>query len=496
MSAPCYNFEMRWWLGILMMGCASPLPIERRDYVVGQVAARYHEFYPADGDPDPARDSGLLQPRFGLPAIAKDSFEVVLLERGKPPAPRVLLCREQCWPAELSDRKATPVEGGFEEVRYTARAAAPPGAYDLVLQSPADAPTRAPRAVWLREEDPAAPRPLRVVQLNDLHIGKHVGHLEEHLQQVVYDINQLHPDLVIVTGDLVNIGTERDQPPRAQKLLRQIDAPVVTVLGNHDLGFDSFSRVQYGPGWSNFARSFHAALELAFTLGGWRFVGFDSGPSTFSPRILTRGLLPPAVAELGKQISDSAALRGVVLFSHAPTRAAVSGDQGPFGRMKWGARELEQLMLQAAAHGQRVLHLAGHTHWSDLFEDQGGRFVRWRQLSPCMKPVAGKAALITTQAAGHAGVSFKESAHGWGFTELLLDGDVHVAFHRYGLPDDPWVCAKTEVTPAGSLPSSEARENKGSVDEVVHGARKSAQSASPLRREKNGALGRPCLPAL
>jgi hypothetical protein len=215
---------------------------------------------------------------------------------------------------------------------------------------------------------------------------------------------------------------------------------VVTVLGNHDLGFDSFSRVEYGPGWANFARSFHSALELAFTLGGWRFVGFDSGPSTFSPRVGTRGLLPPAVADLDKQIATAAPLRGVVLFSHAPTRAAVTGDDGPLGSMKWGGRDLERVMLAAAARGQRVLHLAGHTHWSDLFEDQNGRFVRWRRLSPCMKPVDGKAALITTQAAGHPGVSFKESAHGWGFTEIRLDGGVEVAFHRYGLPDDPWQC--------------------------------------------------------
>jgi 3',5'-cyclic AMP phosphodiesterase CpdA len=265
-------------------------------------------------------------------------------------------------------------------------------------------------------------------------VGKGVAHLDDHLAQVIYDINQLHPDLVIVTGDLVNMGTEKDQPPRAQKLLLTIDAPVVAVVGNHDLGFDSFSRSEYGPGWPNFARYFHPSLELSFVLGGWRFIGFDSGPSTFSPRIMTRGLLPEAVKQLGDEIAQAANRRGVILFSHAPTRGTIHGDEpGPFGRMKWGAAELERLLLDAAKRGQRVLHLAGHTHWSDLFEDQNGHFVRWRELPPEMKPINGKAALITTQAAGHPGVSFKESAHGWGFTELRLDGDAQVAFHRYGL---------------------------------------------------------------
>jgi Icc-related predicted phosphoesterase len=375
---------------------------------------------------------------------------VVLEPNQPPPAAAQLGAGRACWPVRLSARRATRVADGVEEVRWRAASDAPPGAYDLLMMSPADAPERAPRAVWLEREDPAAPRPIRVVQINDLHLGKGVAHLEEHLHQVIWDINQLHPDLVIVTGDLSNIGTQRDQPPRAKKLLLELQAPVVATLGNHDLGFDSFSRVDYGTGWSNFARSFHPALTMELTLGGWEWVGFDSGPSTFTPRIQTRGLLPEVVRWLAGRIAQAArdGRRGVILFSHAPTRATIAGDgPGPFGSMKAGSRELEKVLLDAAARGQRVVHLAGHTHWSDVFEDKDGRFVRWRKLSPCMKPIEGRAALITTQAAGHPGVSFKESAYGWGFTELMLDGDVKVAFHRYGLPDDPWVCPKQLATP-------------------------------------------------
>ncbi len=438
---------------LLLWGCAAPLPIERRDYLLGQMAARYREFFPADGDPDLKRDSGLVEPRFGLPAIVQVGapFDVVLLERNQPPLVSAQLCQQsKCWPLALDDRRVTRVADHVDEVRYRARSAAPPGGYDLLVESPADAPARAPRAVWLTVDDPAAPRPLRVIQLNDLHIGKGVAHLDERLAQVIYQINLLHPDVVLVPGDLSNIGTEALQPPRARELLLGIDAPLLAIVGNHDLGFDSFSRVEYGTGWSNFARSFHASLEMERVLGGWQFIGFDTGPSTFNPRIMTRGLLPEVVEQLRGEIERAKNLRGVILFSHAPTRAAITGDgPGPFGRMKWGAAELERIMLDAAARGQRVLHLSGHTHWSDLFEDRDGRFVRWRKLSPCLQPIEGKAALITTQAAGHSGISFKESAHGWGFTELILDANVdrppRVAFHRYGLPDDPWLC------PAGQL---------------------------------------------
>jgi len=114
--------------------------------------------------------------------------------------------------------------------------------------------------------------------------------------------------------------------------------------------------------------------------------------------------------------------------------------------MKHGHAELERILLDAAARGQRVLHLAGHTHWSDCFEahktDKGYCFARspLASLPPCPTPIGSRAALITTQAADHSGIPIKDNARGWGFTELLLDGTTtRVAFHRYGL-GDPVTC--------------------------------------------------------
>ena len=137
--------------------------------------------------------------------------------------------------------------------------------------------------------------------------------------------------------------------------------------------------------------------------------------------------------------------RGVVLFSHAPSRAVLSGQSGStggaFGHMREGRAQFEQLLLDAAARGQRVLHLAGHTHWSDVFEAQpAGRalaFSRWADGTGDDKltPIHGKAAMVTTQSATHAGPWPKASARGYGFTYLVLgDGDAQIAFHRHALP--------------------------------------------------------------
>ena len=81
----------------------------------------------------------------------------------------------------------------------------------------------------------------------------------------------------------------------------------------------------------------------------------------------------------------------------------------------------------------------GHTHWNDVFEAEpegGGKlgFERWADGAGDDKltPIHGKAALVTTQAATHAGPWPKASARGFGFTYLVLgDGDPEIAFHRH-----------------------------------------------------------------
>ena len=83
---------------------------------------------------------------------------------------------------------------------------------------------------------PEAFRGLRIVQFSDTHIGSMVNSRRE-LRALVDTINGLRPDLVVFSGDLVNIRyTELDQP--AREILGAIRAPfgVVSTLGNHDVG--------------------------------------------------------------------------------------------------------------------------------------------------------------------------------------------------------------------------------------------------------------------
>ena len=75
----------------------------------------------------------------------------------------------------------------------------------------------------------------RVVQISDLHIGSYNAG-SDYVQRVVDSANALHPDLIVFTGDLVNIKSEEVQP--FVEVLSSLKAKdgVLSILGNHDYG--------------------------------------------------------------------------------------------------------------------------------------------------------------------------------------------------------------------------------------------------------------------
>ncbi|WP_258279389.1 metallophosphoesterase [Paenibacillus sp. SC116] len=78
---------------------------------------------------------------------------------------------------------------------------------------------------------------MTIVHFSDTHIGEYYDN--ENLKKLVDRVNQLHPDLIIFTGDLFDhyskYGAKRDE---AQQLLGQMKAHLgkYAVYGNHDRG--------------------------------------------------------------------------------------------------------------------------------------------------------------------------------------------------------------------------------------------------------------------
>lgn len=76
---------------------------------------------------------------------------------------------------------------------------------------------------------------LKIVQLSDIHIGSFYYNTKV-LTEVVTKINSLKPDIVILTGDLVNNFAE--EADGLDSIFNRINAPLgkFAVLGNHDFG--------------------------------------------------------------------------------------------------------------------------------------------------------------------------------------------------------------------------------------------------------------------
>lgn len=74
-----------------------------------------------------------------------------------------------------------------------------------------------------------------IAQISDLHVGTY-GNDTTFLCNLTNEINALHPDLVVFTGDIVNRSTVELEP--FVSTLSRIKAPygIYSVLGNHDYG--------------------------------------------------------------------------------------------------------------------------------------------------------------------------------------------------------------------------------------------------------------------
>ena len=395
---------------------------------------------------------GLLAPRFGAPLLARagSRFTLESIEAPEPaaaPAEASLLSADgaQHFPLSVLTTTSTPMEQGLCLVKRVVCAPdAPPAGYDLRLRRAGGEPELAPRSVWLRKEAPTTPGALQLAHLTDLHVGSR-GRAGDRLLHVIAEINAREPDLVIITGDVANNGDRAHHYPSAVRILSTLRAPSLIVAGNHDHGFSprAIAGLGFGPGWYHFADAFHSFLHFGMQLGGWDFIGFDSGPSRLAPLVGTRGLDADALAALSRDLDAAHARgsRGVVLFSHTPVRSRLTGSRpsarrGAVAGMARGTRAFEELLRRAARRGQRVIHLAGHTHWMEVFEldAEGQRFMRWdhRRIGPDAQTITTPVALINTQSASHSGIPIKRTGLGYGFVRLLLDAAApQIHFHRY-----------------------------------------------------------------
>jgi 3',5'-cyclic AMP phosphodiesterase CpdA len=196
---------------------------------------------------------------------------------------------------------------------------------------------------------------IRVVQISDLHLGLNTHpEGEKHSEQAVALINELRPDLVLVSGDIAE--NKEDARGRSVKLLRKIEVPYKTVPGNHDVHDDDMGAYR-----AAFGEDFYS-----FEIAGFRFIGLNSqlmgNYDNFSAKAPVRNA-GKAAKESERMFKWLASLpesdKPTFVFQHVP----ITHDGAPDDKVYWGVSDpyLSKEIAQLKRLG--VKHLfAGHWH--------------------------------------------------------------------------------------------------------------------------------------
>ncbi|MEO8620829.1 MAG: metallophosphoesterase [bacterium] len=219
---------------------------------------------------------------------------------------------------------------------------------------------------------------LRIAQLSDLHIGPHTS--RRFLRRIVTATRELAPDMIAVTGDLIDDRAEDVRSYAAA--LGSLTAPlgVYMIPGNHDV---------YA-GWEDVERALRAA-ELGTVLVN-------------EARVLRRGDASIAVVGTG----DPAGGRS------GSSRAAPNVDRAlahvPDGATVIAFAHNPSLWPSLAARGV-ALTLSGHTHWGQFAVPTLG----WSLASPFLEHAMGAhvdqdALLYISPGTGYWGIPFRLGA--------------------------------------------------------------------------------------
>ena len=170
-----------------------------------------------------------------------------------------------------------------------------------------------------------------VVQLSDIHVGETIG--KGFVERLVRRANALNPDLIVITGDLVD-GSVHDLAPLTAPLA-SLHAPdgVWFVTGNHEYYSGAVA-------WVEHLRTLGIRVlrNERVPIGGER--GFDlAGTDDYA----ARGFGPGSGEDIPRALADRDQRRPVILLAHQP-----------------------RSFTEAAAFGVD-LQLSGHTHGGQIF---------------------------------------------------------------------------------------------------------------------------------
>lgn len=169
----------------------------------------------------------------------------------------------------------------------------------------------------------------KIVQLTDVHVGRTIK--RDFIEQLVAKTNQLKPDLVVITGDLVDLPLSRIEYDLFP--LSQLQVPTYFILGNHEYFHGAGETIAYLRELG-IKTLLNEHVQIGENEAQFNLIGINDvvGRSI--------GLYPPDVAQAYQQVDQS---RPCIVLAHQPR------------------------MINEMNNYRCDLMLSGHTHGGQIF---------------------------------------------------------------------------------------------------------------------------------
>ncbi|MGD2200845.1 MAG: metallophosphoesterase [Candidatus Bathyarchaeota archaeon] len=157
--------------------------------------------------------------------------------------------------------------GGLWTVFFEVPSGVRPGLFDLELiyNDGGAVELVQPRSIWALEEWPDS---LQIAHISDIHLP----YGAEIFADYIYEANLVDPDLIITTGDIVDMETIASSWTYLQDLTARLGVPIFLLPGNHDYaGADSELYQKYG-GLRNYTVVIGDILFMALDSHGGGYV--------------------------------------------------------------------------------------------------------------------------------------------------------------------------------------------------------------------------------
>ena len=196
---------------------------------------------------------------------------------------------------------------------------------------------------------------MRFVHLSDLHFG---AHDEVIAQALALDVREQNPDVVVVSGDFTQIGSEQEFRA-AGAFLESLNLPIFAVPGNHDVPARNLWLRMIDP-YRRYRTYISPDLEPTLTIGPAMFVGIKTSRRMRFGLNWSHGSISPAqLRAVNERLAAAPKGKVKIIVAHHPL---LQPEQAMTKAMRLVSGAEEALDLFARLDVRLVL--SGHFHRS------------------------------------------------------------------------------------------------------------------------------------